>query len=241
MAVRHYAPRDVVGRFTGKLIKRCDIHNHKINKDTSLEIIVNGNVEAVIDGGSHQNNWLKYISKARNIYEQNVEIIYNGGKILWFIACRTIFPGDEFLAWFPIQQWFDYVGTREAIFQCPRDVPLLTQPQLIPLEQNGIANTLSSRNREIVENDMPRNQERMLDAFQCSVCDSSFSSQEYLTRHMRSSICVDAFRSREFQCRFCKRRFNNAERLRVHIREVHQKFNLLPLFNSIIIFFNCLQ
>ncbi|KII69084.1 PR domain zinc finger protein 14 [Thelohanellus kitauei] len=213
-----YEARDGVGWFTGEFNRRCDIHIHKINKYTSLEIILNRNV-----GDSHQTKWPKYISKDRNIYEQNIEIIYNGGRTFWLIACLRILPRQKFLAWFPFQQWLDYVHTPEDCFQCPGDVPLRTKPQLTLLKQSEISKTLSTRQLEIVENAIQLTDETVLESIQCFMCSSSLSSSAYLARPTTSSPCVDALRGREFECKFFEIRFGKGEILRVHIRQVHNE------------------
>ncbi|KII70279.1 PR domain zinc finger protein 14 [Thelohanellus kitauei] len=220
-ALVEYAPGDVVGCFTGNFITSGNFHNHRINKDASLEIIENGKVIGVIDGDSDQTNWVKYIAKARNVYEQNVHIVYDGNNALRFIASRRILPGQEFLAWFHFQQWWNYFLTPGNSFEWPRNVRLREQPRLTQLEESKIGNTPPSEYGEIFHSAIQQNNEPVFGSNNCLRSGSPFSSYASLRRHMTSTAYVDAFRGHEYECTLCQIRFSASEGLPILSRRVH--------------------
>ncbi|KII68237.1 PR domain zinc finger protein 14 [Thelohanellus kitauei] len=217
-ARKNYKKGDYIGQFTGTFLTAEEIMNRKIN-NSSLEIIVNGNIFGVIDGSNDRKNWVKYISKARNPMEQNVEAIFDGSGSFIYSATRDIFSGEEFLMWLSGRDWFDYLCTPGDMSKFSNTYPFNSDPKLMSEPRTIEESTPLSKDTSdgtFTMNGVNSN------SYACAKCGRTFSSQNYLNRHMQYTSCVDDCPSRTFACTQCSRKFQREERLKVHVKQVHE-------------------
>ncbi|KAF0992542.1 hypothetical protein HZS_6969, partial [Henneguya salminicola] len=198
----------VIDIFKGEEIHSAEKVKLASNKEYVWGAYHQGTLRFVLDGENEADNWVKHISKARNSIEQNIEVVYNSTKYqILFVANKDIQENSELLAWYAQRDWF---------------ASLIDSPK--PNASPKIINTSKLSQKDC--NDCSKNDKSWElnnpGEYTCDKCGSVFNYQYYLERHKKYTSCVDN-PNRKFSCTLCTRTFEKAERLRVHVRQVHDK------------------
>lgn len=198
-----------LGAFTGKRVIPTELSSQHINYDTSWEVYQNGLLLFIIDGEHETTNWLKFIARARNPSEQNIDVYHNNeADELVFVTKREIGVNEELLAWYNLLDWTS----------C-----LLPNKFFPPIEQLSISKSSPSQCLSNYIAIADENQTLYTQGeHTCEKCGSVFNYPYYLARHKKYTACADN-PQRTFICHICNRTFEKSERLRVHIRQVHDK------------------
>ncbi|KAF1744932.1 hypothetical protein MXB_3480, partial [Myxobolus squamalis] len=183
---------NIIGMFEGTKIKRSETKQKFRKGGYFWKVYHDNKIKYVIDAEKEERNWLKYISKSRNSFEQNIDVVYDWeNDTLLFIASRNINIGEELLAWYKKSDWMSYITSypKNCGFLKPRE----------PAER------LRVHVRQVHDKIKP---------YKCSTCTKEFSQSSSLTKHMRIHNG-----SRPYKCLICEKVFTASSILTTHMRQ----------------------